>query len=257
LFATDVSESVIKSILDIGKERQTIENNLLDVMLNGFSNINISDKDIAMLQAISIECNLYRYVDLIEEYEDWDCLSANAKLYLVCIISLNRLVSRGLAKRSFFCSYSYDKDSLQFDSEGSIENRTVLTPKWQAVALDSNTENNRKFFKDNHILNVPDDEFESKKPYHELLFKRLTYTLTSKGYDVALKLSEHADQKQRFDVQTDISKSSAESAKSSKTIAKFAVAVAAVLTTSSVLNLAIVYEKHTSQNKITTVAKVK
>lgn len=66
---------------------------------------------------------------------------------------------------------------------------------------------------------------------------RIVYSLTPKGYEIALKQQEHTDQNQRFLQQQELNKQSLAISKSSALTAKIALFVGSAIAISSALNV--------------------
>jgi len=75
----------------------------------------------------------------------------------------------------------------------------------------------------------------------EVSVKMYYVTLNSKGVDVALKLQEHEDNKERFEQQSAISKVVQDNSSKSVTTARIALGVAAIVMVSSISSAAINY----------------
>lgn len=177
-----------------------------------------------------------------------DKLSINAKIYLSCIYTLNRLVIKGLVTRQIICTSVGAPEEGEKNLEGAIENDEALNPHWQAVVIDSSENNTgRRFFLyKGSPLEVSDDAYDKTGPGH--IFVKLGYSLTTKGYDVSLQLLMHSYQDKRFEESNRILKSTDKSANAAKNTARLALTVAFILAAASVIDMVYKIEKSSFPN---------
>ncbi len=114
------------------------------------------------------------------------------------MLALDSLVIRGLVEREVLFHHHIfpDRDSMNLD--GKLRGTSAQCLTWLARALSTVDGGERTF------AYLKEDWSDQGFP-EEYTLEHVTYTLTVKGYDVALKIQEHVDQAERFQSQLAIS----------------------------------------------------
>lgn len=216
---------------EYGEKRVESERALLSLMFNGFGVMTLSgeNNDFEHVCMIESECSLEEYTHMVKAnaHPSYSKLSNEAKKYFHAIIALNTLTKQGLTERHVWCFHSESDEHI--NSNIDIEKHIELL---------------------SHDLTLPYHQRE----FHEYLYQNptvsyrlvyITYTLTNKGYDVALKFLEHSNQEKRFTQQSDIAIEAKKASVSSAKTARRAIYAATAIALASIANVIIaLYNKY-------------
>jgi len=238
------TEQEFEGIRKNGMRRVSCENRLLSLMLNGFSHIEINKDTHDILSLFNIDCGMDEYAKAInaEMSEGYSTLKDAGRLYFHNMAALDSLVMRGLVEREILF---LDEDSPEdgwSDLNGRLEGASPQHLSWLARALCSSNSKEKSF--QYPFWMIAKDEAPTT---YEL--GKVSYLLTTKGYDVALKLQEHSDQEKRFIEQQTLTQQSVKIAASSRKIARTAVCVAVFIAAGSIGNLTLNFWSSVSDNK--------
>jgi len=215
-----------------GKLKAEIERKLLMLMFNGFSSFKVLNKDTSEILALREICKLSDYTKIAIKYNDsgYRKLSEEAKRCFDAQLALDALENRGLLEiKAFFTDEFSPEDGPIHLEQSFLRETDAWTLSWFSNALITDKTKERTLYI---------DDTESSPP-RELSFDYLAYSLTSKGYDVALKFQEHEDAEKRYEQQKGITEKSASAASSSSKTAKRALWAATFIAVGSIGNLAL------------------
>lgn len=230
------NKEYVNTTIKNGNNRVSKENRVLQLMFDGFRVIEFNKIHTDLANIIYLHCELDSYTEGIEHVYGPNLMAFSNDLKIVCncILAFDSLWKRDLVDREVFILHS-DK-LLPVSKDSSLETYfEIVNPIKLADYIMNGTsgEVDKSFTSKNGIL-------ETKN----LTVDNITYKINSKGYDVALKLQEHKDQKERFEQQNILtqhavkaSQSSADSAKRSRKIATRALWIVSFVALGSIGNL--------------------
>lgn len=201
----------------VGNERA-----LLRLMFEGFTEITLSNDqyDFEHVCMIESECSLEEYTNMIkaDSSSGYSELTSNAKKYFHLITALNTLTKQELTERHIWFLHDETSENVNLD----IEIEKNIKEFSQELTLPYNKRICRKY-----VTNNPTESYK-------LMY--ITYSLTNKGYDVALKFLEHSDQEKRFNQQSEIATEAKNASISSAKTAKRAIWAATAIAFASIAN---------------------
>lgn len=219
----------LEQLEQFGRTDVARENALLRFMFHVSPTLHFDDKErnFRLAQQLHRKCDLklYRAPDTTCD-TGYSTSTEFHDMFHQVLSPLDALVDRGLVYFEYY---------ILFDNEVLVPDREVrvLTPDTKDWKIDyqQRLDGVTQAAANSEIANIGENEL------YTLWFVGAKYSLTTKGYDVALKFQEHEDEAKRFNQQTEIVVRSAKSAASSAKTARIALWAAGAIAAGSLGNL--------------------
>ena len=192
------------------------------------------ERNFRLAQQLHYRCGLEAYRPLLTTTDTGYSTSTEFHdMYHQVLSALEALVDRALVRYEYYIQF---EDQLLADTRKT----KILTPESENWGIDYQA----------RLDGVTQAAANSNLPligeaeHCTLRFIGARYTLTPKGYDVAVTFQEHEDQAQRFQQQQEITNNSAQSAAASAKTARRALWAASFIAAGSIGNFVLALLKH-------------
>lgn len=219
-----------EQVLNAGLKRAETERALLSFLFNGFSNIVLDKSNYHLVCLMDELFELESYAQMTGELVDHNYTESSLEIqkYSHVLIALNGLHARSLIERKIYFSKDHMPEDGFCDLEGKLDDVDAYSNFWLARGL--HIPQSQSFMYPEH-LRTPQSHPTT------FILEQIEFQLTTKGFDVALKLQEHKDNEARFNRQKELTEAAVKASQSSAKTARIALWAASFIAIGSIGNL--------------------
>lgn len=201
---TEGNSSILE---EIGEKKVECENQLLSLMLRGHNTIELTQSSHQFTEFFNQQCDLQKYVTASRlitlpcscENPQYKELSIKEQFFYNTMLALDGLVIRKLVEREIMFVGDVFPETGYRNLENKLDGTDGQYLTWLARALYTDDQKLRAF-------EYPEYQRAEHEQPESFRLEKITYTLSTKGYDVALKLQQHEDQVKFSTLQTEVSR---------------------------------------------------